>query len=297
MQDNEQIWRYVPLRTLFFYLGGLVFIPSVAKLRAGDPFEGEFYQDVARFNDAFAKCYGDEAKKIEEWILDNNCPVSKRVTLEGYPGGPSGFQLKHYMEFVWKTRFAWCWFHSLRESAAMWSVYGNQGVAIQTTVGKVAAVLGASGRKFIYGPMTYVDHRTGRSAEFDPERESDFHLLLRPFFLKREEYKSENEIRFVTTAAERAERGGILLNNVKPKDWIEAIRLWPGLTTTEAKALCKTIKLLLPQEVDCSKSDLFSGSLDGISGIAEDHLASWEADADSDYQTDQDGIPSPLKEL
>jgi len=92
----------------------------------------------------------------------------------------------------------------------MWSVYGNQGVAVKTTAGKVAKVVEAKGYKFIYGPMTYVDHRTGTSAEFNPEQKSDFPLLLRPFFLKREEYKSEQEVRFIIAAAER-ERGGILL--------------------------------------------------------------------------------------
>ncbi|MBE0542295.1 MAG: DUF2971 domain-containing protein [Verrucomicrobia bacterium] len=300
LHDNEQIWRYVPLRTLFYYLDGLVFIPSISKLRAGDPFEGKFYLHVAWFNTAFAKRYGDDAKKIEEWILDSHCPKAERDTLVGFPGGASGFQLKYYMEFLWKTRFAWCWFRSLRESAAMWSVYGNQGVAIETTVGRVAAVLDAdfevSGRKFIYGPMTYVDHRTGRSAEFNPELESDFHLLLRPFFLKREEYKSENEIRFIKTAAERSERGGILLKNVKPKDWIQAIRLWPGLTTAEAQSLCKTIKLLLPH-VDCRRSDLFSESPPGTSRGVENFIAGLEDATDSDYQTCQDGIPSSLKEL
>jgi hypothetical protein len=284
----------VPLQTLFLYLNGSVFIPSIAKLREGDPFEGEFFPHIAWFNTAFDRHYGDEAKKIEKWILDNDCPDSKRDQIEGYLGGAAGFHRDRYMEFVWKTRFAWCWFRSCRESAAMWSVYGNQGVAVKTTAGKVAKVVEAKGYKFIYGPMTYVDHRTGTSAEFNPEQKSDFPLLLRPFFLKREEYKSEQEVRFIIAAAER-ERGGILLCNVNPQDWISAIRLWPKLKPVEAQSLCETIKKFLPK-VDCSGSDLFSDP-PGASRSIEDLMIDLEREADSAWQGGQDGIPNPLKEL
>jgi len=296
LQENEQIWRYVPLRTLFLYLNGLVSIPSIAKLRESDPFEGEFYPHIAWFNTAFDGHYGDEAKKIENWILDNDCSDSKRDQIEGYPGGAAGFHRDRYMEFVWKTRFAWCWFRSCRESAAMWSVYGNQGVAVKTTVGKVAKVVEAKGRKFICSPMTYVDHRTGTSAEFNPEQKSDFPLLLRPFFLKREEYKSEQEVRFIIAAPEQErEQGRILLSDVNPKDWILAIRLWPKLMTAEAQSLRETIKRFLPQ-VDCSISDLCSNPPER-SSLTEDCMAGLDQQCDSAWQGGQDGIPSLLKEL
>jgi hypothetical protein len=68
LPDYAEVWRYVPLRTLFFYLNGLVFIPSVAKLRAGDPFEGEFYEEIAWFNTAFRDLYGNDAN-----IIDSGC--------------------------------------------------------------------------------------------------------------------------------------------------------------------------------------------------------------------------------
>jgi len=65
LNDDAVIWRYVPLQTLFFYLNGLVFIPSVAKLRAGDPFEGEFYENIAWFNTAFGDHFGNQASAPE----------------------------------------------------------------------------------------------------------------------------------------------------------------------------------------------------------------------------------------
>ena len=100
----------------------------------------------------------------------------------------------------------------------MWSVYGNQGVAIKSTIGRIGAVFEKTGRDFIYGRMTYVDYQTGVSTEFNPEQKSDYRLLLRPFFLKRKEYESEQEVRFVTSGADISDRGGILLKELNPQE-------------------------------------------------------------------------------
>jgi len=99
----------------------------------------------------------------------------------------------------------------------MWSVSGNQGVAIKTTIGKLRALFENTGRDFICGRMTYVDYQSGKSTEFDPTSKSDYRLLLRPFFLKRKEYESEAEVRFVTAGSDRDERGGILLKNLNQR--------------------------------------------------------------------------------
>jgi hypothetical protein len=37
LPDETLIWRDIPLRALFFYLSGLVFLSSVERLRKGDP--------------------------------------------------------------------------------------------------------------------------------------------------------------------------------------------------------------------------------------------------------------------
>ncbi len=296
LPDYAEVWRYVPLRTLFFYLNGLVFIPSVAKLRAGDPFEGEFYENVAWFNTAFRDQYGGEAEKMDQWILKFLCSDSERHYVEinkAYPGATDEVFRRHYFDFIRRTRFSWCWFHSYRESAAMWSAYGNQGVAIKSTIGKISSVFQKTGRDFIYGRMTYVDYKSGESVEFDPERKSDYPLLLRPFFLKRKEYESEQEVRFVTSGSDRSERGGILFKNLNPYDWISAIRLWPGLTADEEESIRKAIKHFIPQ-LDCEKSDLFS-SPDSPSKFIGMILADSEQFADSSWTKGSDEIPSPLK--
>jgi hypothetical protein len=296
LHDYAEVWRYVPLRTLFFYLNGLVFIPSVAKLRAADPFEGEFYEDIAWFNTAFSDHYGNEANAMETWMLDKLCSDDERRYIklnQTYPNAGAEVFRRHYFDFIRKTRFAWCWFHSYRESASMWSVYGNQGVAIKSTIGKICAVFEQTERDFIYGSMTYVDYGSGAMTEFNPERKSDYRLLLRPFFLKRKEYESEKEVRFVTSGSDRAERGGILLKDLKPQNWISAIRLWPGLTADEEKSIINAIHHFIPQ-VDCKKSDLFSGP-DSPPEFIEIMTSEIEQEVDSGWIHGKDGIPMPLK--
>jgi hypothetical protein len=297
LPDDAVVWRYVPLRVLFFYLDGLVFIPSIAKLQANDPFEGRFHDDIAWFNSAFANRYGDKANQIDEWMRNELFDDFERDFIEinknNQAGSPAPQYLRqHYFNFIYRTRFAWCWFHSHRESAAMWSVYGNQGVAIKTDIGKINTVLEKAGRDFIYGKMTYIDFND--RFDFDPSA-NDLHvrLLLRPFFLKRKEYESENEVRFVTAAAEREERGGILLKNLPPRDWISAIRLWPGLTNDEEKSLCKTIRKMMP-DVDCQRSNLFVGPTGDLADTFQDMF---EKSADESWKLDEDGIPGPLKQV
>jgi hypothetical protein len=258
LDGRSAIWRYVPLRTLFFYLNGLVFIPSVEKLRSADPFEGEFYADIPWFNSAFSKRYGEHEAALDEWISKELCSESERHYIKinrNYPNAGAGVLQKKYLEFIRRTRFAWCWFQSSRESAAMWTAYGNHGVAIQSTVNKVKALFEAKSYDLVYGQMIYVHPQTGSSRNFIPERDTD--LLLRPYFLKREEYESEKEVRFVTTAGEDFGKRGILVRSLKPEDWITAIRLWPGLTNDEAKSIKRAIEPLYTG-VDCEKSDLFT---------------------------------------
>jgi len=296
LPDHVEVWRYIPLRTLFFYLNGLVFIPSVAKLRTADPFEGEFYEKIAWFNSAFGKTYGSETDAIEKWMFKDLCSDYERQHIEmnrHSPNAAAEIFRRHYFDFVRRTRSAWCWFKSYRESAAMWSIYGNQGVAVKSSIGKICKVLENTNRDFIYGRMTYVDYQSGVSTEFNPEDEADYHLLLRPFFLKRKEYESENEVRFVTSGHDRLDRGGILMKKLPPQEWISEIRLWPGLTHDEEQSIQRAVQHFIPT-IDCQKSDLFSGP-DSSSFLTDLILEDLEKPINASWAQNSDGIPNPLK--
>jgi hypothetical protein len=143
---------------------------------------------------------------LDEYLLES-CPRPEQnhITLK-----------QRYLDFIRVTRFAWCWFHSRDESAAMWNTYGKKGVAVQSTVGRIKGALETTGRKFIYGRMTYIDYGSDLGTESNSDQQQDDHRVLRPFFLKRKEYESEDELRFVIAGPRRDLRGGILLKNLKP---------------------------------------------------------------------------------
>ncbi len=290
LTDQSPVWRYVALRTLFLYLNGHVFIPSIAKLHEKDPFEGEFHEDIVWFNDAFDKRYGNDVTTITDWLL-KRCSDSERASISGNVNAEREVMHRYYFDFIRKTRFAWCWFQSSLESAAMWNVYGLHGVAIQSTVGQLRSVLETIGRDFDVNRMTYVTYRGQFSADFNPERPSDHKLLLQSFFLKRKEYSSENEVRFVTIGPESPDWGGIFVTGIPAEKWINAIRLWPELTTDEEQSLKKAIAAFAPK-IDCEKSDLLprpspAGSMPFY----------YEALANSEWKSGKDEIPKALKEL
>jgi hypothetical protein len=45
----------------------------------------------------------------------------------------------------------------------MWSVYGNQGVALQTTVGKLRRIVEKTDKDFIFRQMFYVKMQVGKT--------------------------------------------------------------------------------------------------------------------------------------
>jgi hypothetical protein len=69
LHDNACLWRYVPLKTLLFYLTGNIFIPAINTLRLEDPFEGKFVFDTIWFNEVMHKRYG---KRVEDRALVPN---------------------------------------------------------------------------------------------------------------------------------------------------------------------------------------------------------------------------------
>ncbi len=287
--NTEILWRYVPLETLFCYLSESIFIPSLQMLHKGDPFEAECLFDPMRFSHAMREQYG---KEHESEIFS---------FLDGRKRPPAKERHEAYFDFLRKTRYAWCWFCRTGESALMWKTYGRRGAAIRTTVGKLRSLLESCGRHFVYGPILYVTvhHGQVRCPHLYPDRPEAQPFLLEPCFLKRSEYKDEDEVRFVATTAELDD--GFFL---RPKevgvpikaDWIEHIWLSPDLRSSEARALTEAIKQLHPA-IPCRRSELLSSQeqqfTDSMRG-ASDEI---DALAESGWRDGSDGVPEALKKL
>ena len=83
-----------------------------------------------------------------------------------------------------------------------------------------------------------------------------------PGILKRDEYKGEQEVRFVTTGP-----GSDLITDLPPADWITRFRLNPKLQVSEVKAIKSIVHSLLPN-VECEPSDLLNNDTHSILNVA-----------------------------
>ena len=86
-----------------------------------------------------------------------------------------------------------CWHLNEVESVAMWKLYtrGNDGVAIQTTVGRLKTCLSREVRDVFITPVNYLDHEaqhTEESVSFD---------ALIPLVTKRRSFGHESEVRVI----------------------------------------------------------------------------------------------------
>jgi hypothetical protein len=298
LSDDEYLWRYVPLRTLFFYLAGNIFIPSVEKLRQADPFEGNFPVDRSGFNLAIKHHYGCNENNLDEWLYQRRCNENERKLMdlnkgqEAFANRKADILMSRYFEFIRNTRYAWCWFLG-SESAAMWSVYGNQGVAIATTVARIRQIFAKSGRSASFGQMFYVEVCQGQVSDLIPDEPEHQQFILQPHFMKRKEYASEREVRFIGYSPENRKKGGIVLGGIDPNDWIQQIKFWPKLTSSEEEALSTAVKKAAPN-IQCFKSDLLTSQEDSV--YDENGVEAAMAATDEKSWTDNsDGIPSFLK--
>ena len=300
LPSNVYLWRYVSLRTLFFYLTGNIFIPAIETLRLEDPFEGKFHFDIVWFNTVMHERYGERLNEIQGWIYRELCTDAEKKDIEinkNYPNQAARIFERHFFNFLRRTRYAWCWFLSASESAAMWNIYGKHGVAIASTTKKLSGLLSKSKWDFEVGQMRYIRLIGGEAQDYDfnPEKAKDAAFLLKPHFLKRKEYESENEVRFVTAAPERGPKSGIFLDEISPSEWIQEIRFWPGLKPVEEKSL-KQIVEHFASGIPCTRSDLFGANVSSNEFVSHFEAKLHEIDWNS-WKDGSDNVPAELKQL
>lgn len=273
INENVSLWRYVPLATLFHYLAGKVFVPAIEKLQECDPTEGLRVVNGGRARVGFSDV---EWASLLKYIYDHRLTPAEKQQWDcnGHDAELNGMFL-HYEKFLAESRYAWCWFNSPHESAAMWQLYGKGGAAVRTSGAQLGNVLGHDGKKWLASGVKYLDHGTDAGISVGWGHPSMDPWARRPFLVKRLEYRHEEEVRLVTVSAECRE--GILLEDISPEKWIEEVVFWPGFPRSEAKALAETVKKLVPsldEKTRVSKlfqrdpkhcvSDLFDGLVDDL---------------------------------
>src|ERR1700730_14843354 len=127
--DNTRIVRYMKMSTFLMLLCGRAFIPRLRTLQKMDQQEGMLPISM------FGKAYGVQLKNIlevhESWLLKRTSKKQNRKEEQ------MQFLAKVWLAELAKRRCVWCWNKFVNESYAMWKIYGQKGVAVQTTVGRV----------------------------------------------------------------------------------------------------------------------------------------------------------------
>jgi hypothetical protein len=243
LSDNDQLWRYMKLSTFFLLLEGRAFFPSVATLRQGDPLEGDIVASPgsvieALFDKLGEKSNPEESNRLKVWL------ENKRLREENWFAEHGGLQkadeelANAFVRELAKRRAVWCWHKSDTESAAMWHIYGNAGIAVQTFLGDLEAAM-PNEIEFQVAAMCY-SQRDDPCSPFclKPEVPENKNLLTRPHLVKGLEYASEQEVRIVTSCLPPclSSEPGRLVNGVH-NDLIRGVVISPLLPYEEAKAI------------------------------------------------------------
>jgi hypothetical protein len=217
LSDKTPIVRYVQLSTLFLYLSGRAFIPSLELLHSKEEFEG--IGGVAsvhpkKFQEALASLLEknkDFLPARPEFAPTHPAPDVPKELLD------FGLHLRRWTGELAKRRAVWCWNLFESESNAMWQLYGSRGVAVKSTVGHLKKALANSGcvRRVIapvrYGPppdleLAAVNFKLQNKATWPS-------WFKRPDVFKIPPYRYEQEIRFVfgVHPGITAQAGGVLI--------------------------------------------------------------------------------------
>lgn len=98
-----------------------------------------------------------------------------------------------------------CWYAQPNQSVSMWDRYGNEGIAIKTTVKRIKEGVDGYGKIFRIGKIKYIDYDNDddfgleiRWENRQPRYDSNFNY--RRFLHKQTEYKDEDEVRLIMLA-------------------------------------------------------------------------------------------------
>jgi hypothetical protein len=199
MDDSVPLWRYMKLSTLLLLLDGKAFFPTVATLQRGDPLEGDLILEEPELwlMERLHALPRGEFDLLFDWLWKKLSKMDQEWA-RGDPHWNSKLLSDVYLSELAKRRAVWCWFHALHESAAMWSIYANAGIAVRTSQGALKQAL-PHDVDFQVATITYFS-RTVQSADaLNPGKPENFPVMVRPHLMKGKEYEHENEVRIVTT--------------------------------------------------------------------------------------------------
>jgi hypothetical protein len=224
--DDTVLVRYMRLETFLLLLDGRVFIPTLKQLQSGDINEGQLSFMRAGF-------YLDMMRAIvvphKDWLLEAAGNPKFYVLNESNENARELMELA-LAEQSWRSQLAtrrcvWCWDRSNELSYLMWKIYGDRGVAVFSTVGRIRQTLADCGGQGIVSPVRYVS-----PGESIPR--PDYDLLgehcHRSHLFKDSGYRAEQEVRFVLKVDSRlTNRSPGVTVSLNPKSLVDHQKAWP----------------------------------------------------------------------
>jgi hypothetical protein len=169
-------------------------------------------------------------------------------------------------------RCVWCWNRFKKSSHALWRLYGDRGIALHSTVGKVKSALlnakagSCSGgvQRGIVAPVAYINLERN---DADPVLSSDGNIFL-PHLLKSAEFDYEEEIRFILGANHDVlnERKGVMLQ-IDPLLIVSDFRVSPYIRQEERDSVSRFVEDALER--------LRSGPSPEPLGLGEDWISAY----------------------
>jgi len=138
--ENAKIWRFMDLPKFLDLLeSGDLYFTQLARLREIDPYEGWPSHHFLHWPHGLKGVLNDDAIDAME---HNKSRTRDSLT------------------FFSKSLYVSCWHLNDAESAAMWKLYADKGVAIQSTFKQLCEAFGDSRKHLVYvGQTTYHDYR------------------------------------------------------------------------------------------------------------------------------------------
>lgn len=258
--SSDTLWRYMKLSTFLLLLDGKAWFPSVKSLRGCDPLEAalgdQFYEMLWNRMD-----HEEGSAQAIKWISRNRkwsdeLPVSDVGSIAAKVYG------QYVADDIADLRAAWCWFRSDLESAAMWSVYGQQGVAVMTDRVRLQKALPV-GKALRIDDMVYVDRRNSAERNIKKILQEKPDLLLSPYFLKAIEYQHEQEVRVAAHCPVKSK--GVMILGIQPEVLIREVYISPLLPSVEAESIERFVEQRLGNSsVSVKRSCLSRGTASSL---------------------------------
>ena len=279
---NPTLVRYMKLSTfLALVFQKETFWPSVTTLRQGDPREGLLCDDYEAIWENVA--VSDEAEK---WMMESDAHGWQNfvsLNKDNHAVLQNAFA-QAYVDFLSRLRAIWCWFEAnpenpREESAAMWDIYGREGIAIVSSLESVRASIPLETRA---ERLRYVPREAARRDVLQQVVREDPDVAKNPFLLKASDYIHEKELRIFAICP--FGRSGLQVENIDVDKLIHEVVISPDIHPSEAKA----IEVLLNGRFKVRRSEM-----------KRDHKSSQFLDGMDEFfeKMEYDNLPGFLKNL